>query len=119
MTTNGSSRYVLLSFQERQLLASAAHGVAQTLAAMPGSALWSSFAAAARTLDDQATDGALVTDEAVERAARAFYEYPTPGVDQSLMTNWARLKQASPDVAENYRAHMRAALEAALGGGSS
>ena len=58
-----------------------------------------------------------VDDDMVERAARAFYEDPTPGVDASLRTDWDRLTKASPDVADNYRAHIRAVLHAALGTG--
>lgn len=54
-----------------------------------------------------------ITDEMVERACIAFYETADSRVDPSLRTNWARLC-ASPGVAENYRRHMRAALEAAL-----
>lgn len=52
-----------------------------------------------------------------ERAARAFYEYPTPGVDASLRTGWDRLTKASPDVADKYRRSMTAALDAVLGTG--
>ena len=55
-----------------------------------------------------------VTDAMVERGSRAFYEYPTPGIDVSLRTDWDRLTKASPDVADNYRAHTRALLGAAL-----
>lgn len=55
-----------------------------------------------------------VDDAMVERAARAFYEDPTPGVDVSLCTDWDRLIKASPDVADKYRAAVRAALDAAL-----
>lgn len=58
-----------------------------------------------------------VTNEMIERGARAFYEYPTPGLDASLRTDWDRLTKASPDVADNYRAHTRATLDAALGTG--
>lgn len=58
-----------------------------------------------------------VTEETVERGAQAFYEYPTPGLDASLRTDWDRLTKASPDVADNYRAHTRAVLDALLGGG--
>lgn len=56
-----------------------------------------------------------VDDAMVERALRAFYECPTPGVDASLRTDWDRLVAASPDVADNYRRGMTAALDAALG----
>lgn len=56
-----------------------------------------------------------VDDEMVERAARAFYEYPTPGLEVDLRTHWDRLATASPDVAGLYRAHAAAALHAALG----
>ena len=56
-----------------------------------------------------------VDKDMVERAARTFYEYPTPGLDASLRTDWDRLTKASPDVADNYRAHVRAVLDAALG----
>ena len=58
-----------------------------------------------------------VDKDMVERGARAFYEYPTPGLDASLRTDWDRLAAASPDVADNYRAHVRAVLGAALGTG--
>lgn len=58
-----------------------------------------------------------VDKDMVERAARAFYEYPTPGVDVSLRTDWDRLTKASPDVADNYRSGMTAALNAVLGTG--
>lgn len=55
-----------------------------------------------------------VDEDMVERGSRAFYEYPTPGIDVSLRTDWDRLTKASPDVADNYRAHTRAVLNAAL-----
>lgn len=58
-----------------------------------------------------------VTDDMAERAARVFYEYPTPGVDVSLRTDWDRLAKASPDVADKYRRSMTAALDAVLGTG--
>ena len=58
-----------------------------------------------------------VDEDMVERGAWAFYEYPTPGVDASLRTDWDRLTKASPDVADKYRRHMTAALGAALGTG--
>lgn len=58
-----------------------------------------------------------VDDAMVERGSRAFYEYPTPGVDASLRTDWDGLTKASPDVADNYRAHVRAVLDAAPGTG--
>lgn len=54
-----------------------------------------------------------VDDAMVERAARAFYEYPTPGVDVSLTPGWDRLTATSPDIAAAYRNCIRAALEAA------
>lgn len=53
-----------------------------------------------------------VDDDMVERAARAFYEYLAPGVDVSLRPNWGKLAAASPDIADSYRAGVRAALEA-------
>lgn len=55
---------------------------------------------------------ATVDKDMIERGARAFYEHPTPGVDASLRPNWDRLVAASPDVADNYRRHMTAALNA-------
>lgn len=58
-----------------------------------------------------------VDKDKVERGARAFYEYPTPGVDVSLRTDWDRLTKASPDVADKYRRSMTAALDAVLGTG--
>ena len=54
-----------------------------------------------------------VDEDMVERAARAFYEYPTPGVDVSLTPGWDRLTASSPDIAAAYRNRIRAALEAA------
>ena len=60
-----------------------------------------------------------VDKDMVERGSRTFYEYPTPGLDASLRTDWDRLTKASPDVAVNYRAHVRAVLEAALGTGEN
>lgn len=70
-----------------------------------------------REQEIQARALTTVDDDMVERGARAFYEYPTPGVDASLRTDWDRLTKASPDVADNWRAHMRAVLDAALGTG--
>ena len=58
-----------------------------------------------------------VDEDMVERGVRAFYEHPTPGVDASLRPNWDHLVAASPDVADSYRRHMTAALDAALGTG--
>lgn len=60
------------------------------------------------------TDG-QTREDMTERAARAFYEHPTPGIAENLRTNWDRLVEASPDVADNYRRHIAAALDAALG----
>lgn len=54
-----------------------------------------------------------VDNDMVERAPRAFYEYPTPGVDVSLTPGWDRLAASSPDIATVYRNCIRAALEAA------
>ena len=54
-----------------------------------------------------------VDEDMVERAALAFYDYPTPGVDVSLTPGWDRLVVVSPDIAAAYRNHIRAALEAA------
>ena len=54
-----------------------------------------------------------VDEDMVERAALAFYEYPTPGVDVSLTPGWDRLTASSPDIAAAYRNRIRAALEAA------
>lgn len=54
-----------------------------------------------------------VDDAMVGRAARAFYEYPTPGVDVSLTPGWDRLTATSPDIATAYRNRIRAALDAA------
>lgn len=54
-----------------------------------------------------------VDDDMVGRAARAFYEYPTPGVDVSLTPGWDRLTATSPDIATAYHNRIRAALEAA------
>lgn len=54
-----------------------------------------------------------VDDAMVERAALAFYEYPTPGVDVSLTPGWDRLTASSPDIAAAYRNRIRAALDAA------
>ena len=56
-------------------------------------------------------------DDMVERAARAFYEYPMRVLDASLRTSWDRLATVCPEVADNHRAHMRAVLDAALGAG--
>ena len=56
-----------------------------------------------------------VDEDMVKRGSRAFYEYPTPGIDASLRTDWDRLTKASPDVADSYCAHVRAVLDAALG----
>lgn len=58
-----------------------------------------------------------VDEDMVKRGSRAFYEYPTPGIDASLRTDWDRLTKASPDVADSYCAHVRAVLDAALGTG--
>lgn len=55
-----------------------------------------------------------VDDDMVERGARAFYEHLAPGVDVSLRPNWGKLAAASPDIADAYRAGIRAALEAVL-----
>lgn len=108
MTTNDSSKYVLLSFEERQLLASAARGVSQALGVVPGSALvWGPFADAARALEEQATDGAPVTDEAVERAA---IQMCATGRNESI---WAILTE---NERANFRKDARAALNAAFGG---
>lgn len=68
-----------------------------------------------REQEIQARALTTVDDAMVERAARAFYEDPTPGVDASLRTDWDRLAKASPDVADKYRRSMTAALDAALG----
>lgn len=82
------------------------------------------FVARARTdipalLTDNERLRALTTvdDAMVERALRAFYEYPTPGLDASLRPNWDRLVAAHPDVADSYRRYMTAALNAALNPG--
>ena len=56
-----------------------------------------------------------VDDDMLERAARAFYGCPTPGIAEHLRTTWDRLATAAPEVADNYRRHIRAALDAALG----
>lgn len=56
-----------------------------------------------------------VTDDMVERAARAFYEYLVPGVDALLRPKWDKLVAASPDVANHYRGGVRAALNAVRG----
>lgn len=53
-----------------------------------------------------------VDDDMVERGVRAFYEHQF-----GFRTDWDRLTKASPDVADNYRRHMTAALNAALGTG--
>ena len=53
-----------------------------------------------------------VTEGMVERGVRAFYEHQF-----GFRTDWDRLTKASPDVADNYRRHMTAALNAALGTG--
>lgn len=58
-----------------------------------------------------------VDDDMVERAARAYFEDPIPSVDASLRPKWDPLVAAYPGVADNYRRHMRAALDAALGTG--
>ena len=58
-----------------------------------------------------------VDDDMVERAARAYFEDPIPSVDASLRPKWDRLVAAYPGVADNYRRHMRAALDVALGTG--
>ena len=58
-----------------------------------------------------------VDDAMVERAARAYFEDPIPSVDASLRPKWDRLVAAYPGVADNYRRHMRAALDVALGTG--
>ena len=58
-----------------------------------------------------------VTEDMVERAARVFYEHPTPGVDASLRKSWDRLATICPEVADNHRAHVRDVLDAALGTG--
>ena len=60
----------------------------------------------------------LTADEdMVERAARAYFEDPIPSVDASLRPKWDPLVAAYPGVADNYRRHMRAALDVALGTG--
>ena len=56
-----------------------------------------------------------VDDAMVEQAARAFYEHLAPGVDVSLRPSWDKLVEASPDVADAYRAGVRAALNAVRG----
>ena len=56
-----------------------------------------------------------VTEDMVERAARAFYEHLAPGVDVSLRPSWDKLVEASPDIADAYRAGVRAALNAVRG----
>ena len=58
-----------------------------------------------------------VDDDMVERAARAYFEDPIPSVDASLRPKWDPLVAAYPGVADNYRRHMRAALDVALGTG--
>lgn len=57
-----------------------------------------------------------VTDEMIERGARALYERPTPALDLSQRTSWDRVVTLSPFyTAEAYRNHARAVLAAALG----
>lgn len=60
---------------------------------------------------------ATVTRDGVERGARAFYERLAPGV--YLSRNWDKLAAASPDIADAYRAGIRAALEAVIGAGGT
>lgn len=62
------------------------------------------------------TDG-RTREDMVERAAQAYFEDPIPSVDDSLRPKWDPLVAAYPGVADNYRRHMRAALDAALGTG--
>lgn len=108
MTTNDSSRYVLLTLDERQLLASAARGVSQALGVVPGSALmWGPFADAARTLEKQAEHGTPVTDEAVERAA---IQMCATGRNKSI---WAILTE---NERADFRKDARAVLNEAFGG---
>ena len=58
-----------------------------------------------------------VDDAMVERAARAFYECPTPAIAEHLRPTWDGLATAAPEVADNYRRYIRAALDAALNPG--
>ena len=59
------------------------------------------------------TDG-MTREDMVERAARAFYEHPVPGTT-GLHMDWDQLTAEAPGVADTYRRHLRAALDAALG----
>ena len=52
-------------------------------------------------------------DAMVERAARAFYEYPAPNLD--VRTYWDRINAVRPEAADLYRLNMKTAIEAALG----
>ena len=70
-----------------------------------------------REQEIQARALTTVDDDMVERAARAFYEYPMRVLDASLRTSWDRLATVCPEVADNHRAHIRAVLDAALSTG--
>ena len=63
--------------------------------------------------DNERLRARLTVDDAmIERGARAFYEHQF-----GFRPNWDRLTKASPDVADKYRRHMTAALNAALNPG--
>lgn len=65
----------------------------------------------------RAIEEALLADDVIERAARAFYEAGNDVRHESHLLSWDRLVEASPAVANGYRDHMRAALVAAIEGG--
>ena len=55
-----------------------------------------------------------VDKEMIERGARAYCEYPIPGVDAAHRMSWERLAKTSPHNAATYRDGIRAVLGAAL-----
>ena len=77
------------------------------------------FAHAPQDLTDLLTEverlRALTTvdDAMVERAARAYFEYPIPGEHEANLMSWDRFTTAYPHNADSYREETRAALNSA------